>query len=809
MAKAITYNNAGVVEAIKRNSGSTKFYKASYQGIIEAIEDWGGGSTGGGTSVLPGGGSLPGSGNEGDLVVIPNGDGDYFMYVYANGQWERLHITTEEVETAGSAPFALVTDDGVTVKNQKEINAYLDQRITALSEKGYDDTGIKADLAKEVTDRTEGDQALQDQINALEGYDDATIKAELAQEVTDRTEGDQALQDQIDALEAYDDTGLSQRIDSIEEGIETALGVQEQIIDRVQELPTWISEVPPVDKQEGDLWFDSGATGQLYVRYGEEWVVACPPVTDEDLAGTVSDVEAVAQTALQKANLVEYSLYQQGELLKWDQERQDNQIYELEEEIESLAPSFDRGKWQLVEGERIGPGQYAMAIGVDSQYCQDQYMKCLAEAEDESAKSACLRLMGDCEAAATEGDGEVFMNDWAHARSLHFSTTDVDGKEHSFADYSVGKFIDLFDQDDTGFAVFEITEEPVIENGIAIIAVTPIQHEGEASGVARLKVFQAAEIDTSSYVRKTGDTITGPLRLYPESTNNPLTIQANNEGDTRSTVVNVRGMAGEDGTRASIFSIVADGRVNIDDDVPITSKWQVPHKKYVDESCVSKKGDVITGFTQIKPGEGEKAALYLQSGPAALSGQVIFRVADQQNKSVFYTTEEGKIGVKEDYSATSDNHLTNKKYVDKAIADAIKNIQFPAVAEPGPAQLCWEYRKPASGKGPADGTFWLDSNHFRISMKTKNGVNLAYGYPSGKDEWWFPAADKYGGRALMTVWKKYSSGWKFFNHYELDKTRWVLTTDGITHFQFRKDWDSHKLSFGTGTTYYITVGGFF
>lgn len=573
MAKAITYNNAGVVEAIKRNSGSTKFYPASFQGIIEAIEDWGGGdsdSGGGGTTVLPPGSSLPNTDNTaGDLVVIPNGDGDYFMYVFANGAWERLHITTEEVETAGSAPFALVTDDGVTVRNQKEINAYLDERITTLSEKGYDDVPIREDLSdleekldQEIADREAGDEGIQ---------------AELAQEVTDRTAGDQALQDQIDSLEGYNDTELVGKIDD-------ALAVQEQIIDRVQELPTWISEVPPVDKQEGDLWFDSGETGQLYVRYGGEWVVACPPVTDEDLAGTVSDVEAVAQTALQKANLVEYSLHQQGELLKWDQERQDNQIYELEEEIESLAPSLDRGKWQLVEGEPIGPGQYAMAIGVDSEYCQYQYMKCLAEAEDESAKSACLRLMGDCEAAATEGDGEVFMNDWAHAASLHFSTTDVDGKEHTFADYSAGKFIDLFDQDDTGFAVFEITEEPVIENGIAIIAVTPIQHEGEASGVARLKVFQAADIDTSNFVRKTGD--------------------------------------------------------------------------------------IITGFTQINPGEGGKAALYIKSGPAAADNNLIFKVADKNNNTILYVLDSGKVAVKDDYVPPSENSLVNKKYVDEAVGNS-------------------------------------------------------------------------------------------------------------------------------------------
>jgi len=221
----ITYNNAGIVEAIKRNSGSTKFYKPSFQGIIEAIQDWGstagGDESGGGTTVLPGGSDLPDTDNtEGDLVVIPNGDGDYFMYVYANGIWERLHITTEEVEVAGSAPFTIELPDGTTLKNQFDINAYLDERITALSEKGYDDTGIKAELAQEITDRQEGDAELQSQIDALEGYDDAGIKAELAQEITDRQEGDADLQSQIDALEGYDDSALTERVTGLEAAVE-------------------------------------------------------------------------------------------------------------------------------------------------------------------------------------------------------------------------------------------------------------------------------------------------------------------------------------------------------------------------------------------------------------------------------------------------------------------------------------------------------------------------------------------------------------------------------------------------------------
>ena len=94
-------------------------------------------------------------------------------------------------------------------------------------------------------------------------------------------------------------------------------------------------------------------------------------------------------------------------------------------------------------------------------------------------------------------------------------------------------------------------------------------------------------------------------------------------------------------------------------------------------------------------------------------------------------------------------------------------------------------------------------------MKTHNGVSLDHAYPPAKNEWWAPGGEKYGARYLMTVWKKYSDGWTMYDHIECDKTRWVLTNDGITHFQFRRSWEAHNKSFGTGTIYYITVGGFF
>ena len=75
-----------------------------------------------------------------------------------------------------------------------------------------------------------------------------------------------------------------------------------------------------------------------------------------------------------------------------DQKRQDNQIIELEEEIESLAPTFDRGEWEFVT-EQPAAGQYAIGHLATSAYCTDIVTRCYLEAgNDEEAKRQCNRL---------------------------------------------------------------------------------------------------------------------------------------------------------------------------------------------------------------------------------------------------------------------------------------------------------------------------------------------------------------------------------------------------------------------------------
>ena len=288
-------------------------------------------------------------------------------------------------------------------------------------------------------------------------------------------------------------------------------------------------EDKPEPKCIGHLWFDSSEDeGTLYIFNGTHFIPAAPPVSLESINSVIGDALAVqeqiiarvedgevAQATLQTT--VADALTTQQDILD-EQIVQNNQIIELEEEIESLAPSLDRGKWTLHEAMPLSAGQYAIGVAVDTGYCIDQYERCLRDVPgypdnmDPAAQAECNRLAAECETA--KENGELLIADWAHAAFLHFHKTDSAGKDHTFSDYAVGKYIDLFNEDDSGFGVFEITTLPVQDGDMYTIGVTPIQHKEEASGLARLKLFSIAEGgDITNFVRKTGDEMSGALDM--------------------------------------------------------------------------------------------------------------------------------------------------------------------------------------------------------------------------------------------------------------------------------------------------------
>ena len=178
--------------------------------------------------------------------------------------------------------------------------------------------------------------------------------------------------------------------------------------------------VPRPPYQVGQLWFCTNPEDlTLYIYDGAVWVPAAPPVSldgiEAGIAGLTYAVDELKTITTGQGNeiadakSVQYGFATAIKHLDDDQKRQDNQIIELEEEIESLAPTFDRGEWAFVT-EQPAAGEYAIGHLATSEYCLDIVGKCFIEAgDDEVAKSKCNRLATECETA--EEAGEAYLSD--------------------------------------------------------------------------------------------------------------------------------------------------------------------------------------------------------------------------------------------------------------------------------------------------------------------------------------------------------------------------------------------------------------
>ena len=99
-------------------------------------------------------------------------------------------------------------EDGLAqeITDREEGDQNLQDQIDNINTKGYDDTELRGLISDEEDARVEGDKDLQDQIDAIQtsGYDDTKIREDFAA-------ADELLQDQIDALEGFDPTPLEEK----------------------------------------------------------------------------------------------------------------------------------------------------------------------------------------------------------------------------------------------------------------------------------------------------------------------------------------------------------------------------------------------------------------------------------------------------------------------------------------------------------------------------------------------------------------------------------------------------------------------
>ena len=160
---------------------------------------------------------------------------------------------------------------------------------------------------------------------------------------------------------------------------------------------------------------------------------------------------------------------QRDELLRQD-------IIELEEEIDALAPSLERGVWASVD--KVGPG--------NGEFSMSSILGGVVESYE---------------------DNQVAI--------IIFNNEDSTGTEHAFSDVESGQLIQLLDQEDEDYGLFEIVSV-TYNTGNTAFDVAYIQGRGEATfgESARIKIFEKPTGGTSSeFVLKTGDELSGRLKF--------------------------------------------------------------------------------------------------------------------------------------------------------------------------------------------------------------------------------------------------------------------------------------------------------
>ena len=216
------------------------------------------------------------------------------------------------------------------------------------------------------------------------------------------------------------------------------------------------------------------------LKYINGLQVTAPAVITE---AVIVDGEAGADGDL--AGLL--NVYRKDEIDE-QQEKQDIQIeenkqdiIELEEEIDAIAPTFDRGQWD-----------YEAPSNPLGSPAEGTYF--------------------------TLNENEVISNDFANTAEIIFHNKDVLEATHTWAGVEAGQYIELFDTIDSEFLLAEI-DEVTLETGYVKFAVTPKQFEGGPSGInkegdhrVRIKIFELPETDVTTLMPKAGGTFTGKVK---------------------------------------------------------------------------------------------------------------------------------------------------------------------------------------------------------------------------------------------------------------------------------------------------------
>ena len=296
----------------------------------------------------------------------------------------------------------------------------------------------------------------------------------------------------ITMLEDLDNTVFEIRRDLNQTNV--AVAENENRIGRTIQYSDTAPTIYPEEEYDGEFffnelnykfWYDTDRL-ELLVLYKDpddgaySYVPVSLPLTNLDLDALNTQVQANSYSNNQQSQAIvalEELIVRNFE----EHEEIKNEIIELEEEIDAIAPSNERGEWLFNPVGVASPGYYAFL---------------------DSSTQPTDRF----DAAAT----------------IYVSTRDADNTTHSFNNHEVGEYLQIFNKEGDGYGLYQITDiddsssSPNPFFAFTVDFVQSLITAPKAEGRSRFKFFTIADADPGAYVLKTGDKMTGNLQISTE-----------------------------------------------------------------------------------------------------------------------------------------------------------------------------------------------------------------------------------------------------------------------------------------------------
>ena len=295
----------------------------------------------------------------------------------------------------------------------------------------------------------------------------------------------------ITMLEDLDNTVFELRRDL--NATNVSVSENENRIGRTIEYSDTAPTIYPEEEYDGEFffnelnykfWYDTARLELLVLIKDADgdysYVPVSIPLTDIDLDALNTQVQANSYSNNQQSQAI---VALEEMIVRNFEEHQEikNEIIELEEEIDAIAPSNERGEWTFNPVGVASPGYYAFL---------------------DSSTQPTDRFDG--------------------AAIIYVSTRDADNTTHSFNNHEVGEYLQIFNKEGGGYGLYQITDIDDNSNGnnpffaFTVDFVQSLVTAPKAEGRGRFKFFTIADADPGAYVLKTGDKMTGNLQISTE-----------------------------------------------------------------------------------------------------------------------------------------------------------------------------------------------------------------------------------------------------------------------------------------------------